>query len=310
MAVTQSKVGAPADRETRRGLAFGVLAYSIWGLSTAFYKLMPHIQPIEIVAHRAAWAVPFAILVLLIMGGGSAVLPTLRDWRIMRVLVVTALIIASNWSMFIWAVANDMILEASLAYYVNPLVSVLLGFVFLKERLSRAQVIAIAIAGGAVLLQIVAEGKFPWLALCLAVSFAVYGYLRKTVPVGAVQGFLVETLMILPLAIVAIFWFETTGQGHMFTSAADFFYLVSCTVITGVPLMLFAAAAQRLPLSTMGLMQYIAPTLGFIIGIWWFKEPLTTVGLIAFVMIWIALAIITWAALTERRASASPTSPV
>ncbi|WP_137392476.1 EamA family transporter RarD [Rhodoligotrophos defluvii] len=306
MVISHSRTASPADRESRQGLALGLTAYVIWGLSTGWFKLMPHIPPLEIVAHRAAWAVPFAVCVLLLMGGGTSLMPVLRNWKIMRVLMVSATIIVCNWSMFIWAVANGKMLEASLAYYINPLVSVLLGFVLLRERLSRSQVVAIALAGSAVVLQTVAEGIFPGLALTIATTFAVYGYLRKTVPVGAVQGFLVETLLMLPFSIAAIAWFELTGQGHMFTAPADILYLLACTIVTGVPLMMFSAAARRLPLSTLGLMQYVAPTIGFAIAVWVFNEPLTWVTLVAFILIWIALAIFSWAAFSGRRASLSP----
>jgi len=279
----------------RKGFVFGLCAYTIWGLSFIFYRLMPHIAPMEIVAHRAFWAVPYGVIVLAAMGGLHTIAPILRTWKVLRVLMCSAFIIAINWGLFVWAVGEGMFLQTSLAYYINPLVSVLLGFVLLGERLSRAQTIAVAIAAFAVLFEAVAEGEFPWISLVLAVTFAVYGYLRKTVPVEAVPGFVVETLLIAPFAIAGILWFEVlNGDGHFFASPVDAIYLISCTVVTGVPLMLFAAAARLLPLSMIGLMQYIAPTLGFIIGVWWFNQPLSTERLITFVLIWIALIIFSW----------------
>lgn len=296
MAVTQTgdTTRVKFSSSERRGIVFGLLAYTIWGLSFAFYRLMPHIPPLEVVAHRAAWSVPFGIIVLGAMGGLNTIWPILRRWKVLRILMCSATIIAINWSLFVWAVAQGMFLQTSLAYYINPLVSVLLGFVLLGERLGRAQTVAVAIAAVAVLFEAIAEGVFPWLSLLLAVTFAVYGYLRKIVPVGAVPGFVVETLLIAPFAFGAMIWLEMEGSGHLFASAADAAFLLSCTVVTGVPLMLFAAAARLLPLSMIGLMQYIAPTLGFIIGVWGFNQPLTLTRLITFILIWIALAIFSW----------------
>ncbi|MGF7162324.1 chloramphenicol-sensitive protein RarD [Rhodoligotrophos appendicifer] len=287
--------------ESRKGFFCGLAAYVIWGFVTVYYKLAPHIPPLEIVAHRAAWAVPFAVVVLMVLGGGATVGSILRTWRIMRVLMFTATIIAINWSLFIWAVANDRILESSLAYYINPLISVALGFALLGERLTRAQGLAIGIAAVAVVFQTTAEGVFPWLALALASSFATYGYLRKQVPVGAVEGFLVEAMVMTPVAVGAIVWFEVTGQGHLFTAPLDALYLIVGAVVTGAPLMLFAAAARRLRLSTLGLMQYIGPSIGFLFGVFWFHEPLTTVRLITFILIWVALALFSWSALRRDR---------
>lgn len=266
-----------------------------------FWKLTGHIDPIEVTAHRAFWSLPVAGAVLWAIGRTADILPTLKSPRKMGVLFLCSCLISANWGVFIWAITVERTLETALAYYINPLLTVLLGFVFLGDRFSRLQLIAILIAAAAVLMLTIVGGQFPLLSLFLAATFGIYGLLRKTVEVGPTQGFLVEILLIFPFTLAYIIWIQITGSGEFLKGEINWLLLVLAGPATAVPLILYAFGAKRLRLSTIGLMQFMVPTMLFLISIFIFGEPLERVQLYAFVMIWIALVLYAWSILTAER---------
>ena len=294
---------AAAERAARSGFLAAFSAYFIWGVMPFYWKLLDHVSPVETLAHRALWAVPFAAVVLVFMGRTGDILPTLKSPRKVMVLLLCSLLVSANWGVFIWAVTVDRILETALAYYINPLISVFLGFVFLGDRFNRLQMVAIIIAALAVLLLTVLSGSFPWLSVFLALTFAFYGLLRKTVDVGPAQGFLIETLLVSFIALVYVVWPATSGKGNFLGTIPDTILLLLAGPATAIPLILFATGAKRLRLSTIGLMQFMVPTMLFLSSIFVFGEPLKQSLLIAFVMIWVALALYAWSLLRIRQSA-------
>ncbi|MFW6077924.1 MAG: EamA family transporter RarD, partial [Hyphomicrobiales bacterium] len=277
--------------ESRRGVVYALLAFGLWGFYGLFFAAVAHIDVLEIVAHRAFWSVPFALGVLWALGKLSDVSLVLADRRLMVRLLFTSFFVAVNWSVMVWAVSVDRTLEASLGYYINPLLNVVIGFVLLSERLTWPQVVAVSIAAVAVAVQTLLVGVFPWVALVLAGSFATYGYLRKTMPIGPVQGFLVEALVLSVVGVAIVSWLAWHSDVSFGANTTDTLLLIACGPMTALPLMWFAAAARRIRLGTLGLLQYIAPSGLFLTAILVFGEPLDVWGLATFVLIWVALAI-------------------
>lgn len=280
--------------EGRSGFFFALSAYFIWGLLPLYWKLTEGLDPVEVTAHRAIWAVPFALVICWMIGRTSEILPTLRSPKKVGILFISSLLVSFNWVIFIWAVAADRVLDTALAYYINPLISVLLGFVFLGDRFSRLQLLAILIAAAAVLMLTVVGGTFPLVSISLALTFGLYGLVRKTVDVGPTQGFLVEVLLISPIALSYIVWNILQDASVFFQSVENAGLMIIAGPMTACPLILFALGAKRLRLSTLGLMQFLVPTMLFLLSIFVFDEPLRQVQLYAFIMIWIALAIYAW----------------
>lgn len=305
MRAMTAQTSQPGHTAATRGFAFAFLAYLIWGLQPLFMKEVAHIPAVEILAHRIVWSVPVAGLVLFALGRTGDLKAALRSPRTLVMAAVTALLISTNWGVYVWAIAADRVLETSLGYYINPLMSVTMGAVLLGEKLSRAQYAAIALAVLAVVLLTIEAGGLPWVSLFLAASFAVYGYLRKTLPIGPSQGFFLEILMLLPLALGYIVWLAMSGKGH-FTPALplDTALLVLAGPVTAVPLLLYGFGARLLRLSTIGLMQYMAPTIVFLLAVFVFGEPFGTGRALAFGLIWTALAIYTWSMFRQRNAPA------
>ena len=281
----------------RAGFFFALAAYSYWGVVILYWKAIGYIDPLEVVAHRAFWAVPFAGIILLWMGRTGDILPALRSPRTLAIMLTCSIMISINWGFFVWAIAVERVLETALAYFINPLLTVALGAFFLGDKFNRMQLVAIALATVAVLYLTFVGGEFPWLSLLLASSFALYGILRKTVSLGPTQGFFIETLLILPFVLLLMIWLAIEGRAAFLENAVDTGLLLLCGPITAIPLLLYAAGGKRLRLSTLGLMQFIVPTIIFLIGVFLFKEPLNQTQLIAFVMIWIALGIYGWSIL-------------
>jgi chloramphenicol-sensitive protein RarD len=291
MAMTAVSDAIEARAEAHKGVVFALLAYGLWGFYALFFRAVGHIDVLEIVAHRAFWSVPIALGVLWALGKLDDLTLLLSDRRLMLRLSLTSFFVAVNWSVMVWAVSVDRTLEASLGYYINPLLNVVIGFVLLNERLTRPQVVAVTIAGFAVAVQTVLAGVFPWVALVLAGSFATYGYLRKTMPIGPVQGFLVEALVLSVAGVAIVAWLAWQSDMRFGASTADTLLLIACGPMTALPLMWFAAAARRIRLGTLGLLQYIAPSGLFLTAILVFGEPLDGWGVATFVLIWTALAI-------------------
>ncbi|WP_309084012.1 EamA family transporter RarD [Chelativorans sp.] len=290
------RAAAPVDEgEAMRGFLFAFSAYFLWGLLPLFLKLVDHIPALEVIAHRILWSVPIAGAVLLLLRRTDDVKRAFRSPRTLLMAALTASIITVNWGVYVWAVATDRALETALGYYINPLVSIALAAIFLRERLSSLQIVAVALAAVAVLVLTLDGGGVPWISLVLAFSFAFYGFLRKTLPIGPSQGFFLEVLMLCPLVLAYILWLQWTGESHFrLDRPADIALLLACGPVTAGPLLLYAFGAKLLRYATIGIMQYIAPSMVFVIAVFFFREPFSTVRAIAFVLIWMALALYTW----------------
>jgi chloramphenicol-sensitive protein RarD len=279
----------------RTGLAAAVAAFLMWGLFPLYWKLLAAVPALEVVAHRMVWGlVSVAIWVTLRGRWADARAVASRPATVLR-LAGSGALISLNWLLYIWAVINDHVVEASLGYFINPLVNVLLGVLVLRERLGRAQWIAVALATAGVAVLTLWHGRLPWIALALAVSFGLYGLARKTVGADAVVGLLWETALVTPLAAGYLVVLGQRGSGafgavDLATSAL----LALGGAVTAVPLVLFAVGARALPLSTVGFLQYLSPSLQFLLAVFVFREPFTPVHAASFAFIWAALAILTW----------------
>ena len=289
--------------DAHKGVLLGLTAFSLWGFYALFFKMLAHISPMEIVAHRAFWAVPFSGAILFAMGRTSDIGRAFRSPQVLKLLCLTTLLVAVNWGFFVWAIAVDRTLEASLGYYINPLLNVVIGFALLGERFTLAQRIAISLAVLAVAIMTFSVGVFPWLSLLLGGSFATYGYIRKTMNIGPVQGFFVESVLLSLVGAALVVWLIGHGEMRFLSTVGDTVLLILCGPMTALPLMLFAAAARRLRLSTLGLLQYIAPTGLFLTGVFVFAEPVGWGRWATFALIWTALAIYSFEALRLDRAS-------
>ncbi|MBA3447292.1 MAG: EamA family transporter RarD [Pseudaminobacter sp.] len=292
------------DDPATRGFFFALSAYLLWGLLPLFMKAVAHIPATEVVAHRIVWSVPIAGALLLWLGRTNDIKVALRSPRTLLMAVVTAALITVNWGIYVWAIAVDRTVETALGYYINPLVSVVMGAVLLGEKLNRFQMAAVGLAAFAVLILAFDGGGLPWVSLALAFSFAIYGYLRKTLPVGPSQGFFLEVLILCLPALGYIIWLQMRGEGHFLPSnPRDIMLLLACGPATAFPLLLYAFGAKLLRFSTIGLMQYIAPTIVFLIAVLVFGEPFGGVRAIAFCLIWAALAIYSWSMFSRRAES-------
>ncbi|MEA3029546.1 MAG: chloramphenicol-sensitive protein RarD [Sphingomonadales bacterium] len=289
----------------RAGLLFGLGAYLLWGVLPLYFKLLKSVSPTEIVAHRILWSLVLLAILVLLWRRWPAIRAAAATSRILMTLAVTALLIAINWLIYIWAVLNGHVLAGSLGYYLNPLVNVLLGVVLLKERLTRGQAAAVALAalGVAVLALRAADGL--WISLALASSFGLYGFIRKIAPVDALEGLTIETAMLAPVSLVWILWLQQQGQGGFAAyDSATTALLVLGGAVTAIPLLLFNAAAKRLPYSTLGFLQYIAPSIQFLLAVLVFGETFTPAHALCFAAIWSALLIFAWEGLRLGRARA------
>lgn len=278
------------NTQIRLGFLCSLGCYLIWGVLPLYFRTVDHIVPPAVLAHRIIWSVPTALVFILIASNWSQIRAVLTVRR-MLLLSLSALLIGTNWLIYIYAVDQERVMEASLGYYINPLANVVLGGIVFKERLRRVQWLAFAIAALGVLIMTVAYGNFPWLALSLGLSFALYGVIRKLVIVDSRVGFLMETMILLPFAIIGLLILTSSNAPVEMTGAGSIGLLMLAGPITAVPLILFGVAAKRLQLSTIGMMQYIAPTLQFLVAVLIFKEPFGDDDLVAFAAIWTALLI-------------------
>ncbi|WOS63785.1 EamA family transporter RarD [Sinorhizobium fredii] len=301
----------PAENtDSARGFAFALTAYLLWGFLPFFMKAVAHIPAPEVVAHRIVWSVPLAGLVLLWLGRTQEIRTALRSPRMLKMATLTAALITVNWGIYVWAIGAGRAIETALGYYINPLFSIFLGALLLKERPNPAQMVAIGLAALAVAVLAFDAGGLPWVSIGLCISWGFYAFFRKTLPIGPNQGFFLEVLLLSVPAIGYIIWLEATGQGHFGdTTITDVVLLLACGLVTAVPLMIYANGAKLLRLSTIGIMQYIAPTMIFVIAVFVFHEPFGVAKLIAFALIWAALFIYSGAMLVESRArrAAQPT---
>lgn len=287
--------------EASRGFLFALSAYLMWGFLPFYMKAVAHIPAAEVIAHRITWSIPIAALLLWWLGRTSDIKTALRTPRTLMMGTLTASLITINWGVYVWAIGNDRALETALGYYINPLFSVFLGAIVLGEKLTRAQMVAIGLAAIAVGLLTWETGGLPWVSIVLALSWGFYALFKKTLPIGPAQGFFLEVLILCVPALGYIFYLQATGAGHFGTTGmTDVWLMLGCGVVTAVPLILFANGAKLLRMSTIGIMQYIAPTMIFVIAIFIFHEPFSSERALAFALIWVALAIYTWSMFSER----------
>ncbi len=284
-----------SDGATRRaGFLFGVGAYLCWGVMPLYFKLIAQVDSTEIVAHRIIWSLIFLVILATLWRRWPAIREAAANRRALTILVATSILIAVNWLVYVYAVVSGHVLEGSLGYYLNPLVNVLLGVFLLKERLSRPQIAAVALAAAGVAVLAAGAGSGLWISLTLAISFASYGFLRKVAPVDSLEGLSIETAILAPVALFWVLWLQAEGaSGFLRFGLGMDLLLVLGGAVTSIPLLLFTAAARRLPYSTLGFLQYIAPSLQFLLAVVAFGEPLTRAHLLCFGAIWAALVIFT-----------------
>lgn len=274
------------------GVLYSILAYMCWGLVPLYFMQLSSVGALEVVLHRTVWALVFLLGVLAVLKRWAWLAAVFRQPRLLTAFALSALLLSTNWLVYVWSVQNHHVLDASLGYFILPLVNVALGFFILRERPRRGQWVAVAVAGSGVLWLAIQAGHPPWIALALAFSFGFYGLLRKVATLGALEGLTLETLLLAPVAALVLGFFAWEGSGTV--AAGDtrtWVWLALGGPITAVPLLLFAAGARRISLTTMGILQYISPSLQFAIGVWVFHEPFEKARLVGFVLIWAALVV-------------------
>lgn len=275
--------------ESTKGVALGLAAYSMWGLFPLFFALFDNVPAVEILTHRILWSCVFLAVVISLLRRWSPIRDALAHPRRLGRVLGCAILIALNWGLYIYSVETQHVLQASLGYFMTPLVNVALGMLVLKERIKPMQGVAILLALMAIGIQLVQLGSLPWISLALAVSFGTYGLLRKQVQLDGLSGLLVETLLLLPFALMMVSWFTVTDTSNFTGLSSTSLLLIGSGILTAIPLLAFAGAARRLSLGTVGFLMYINPSLQFVIAIWVLGEPLQIEQLITFALIWVGL---------------------
>jgi chloramphenicol-sensitive protein RarD len=290
-----------SDKSLKAGIIFALAAYSMWGIAPMYFKLLTNVPALEILMHRIVWSVLVLCVLLLVRSKFSQVKSAIKDPKILRTLLVSGLLLAVNWLMFIWAVNNNQLLDASLGYFINPLFNVLLARLFLQERLSRLQLVAVFVALTGVVVLVLSYGQIPWVALTLAISFSIYGLLRKKVAVDSMPGLLIESCMMLPIALL-YFLIADTSTGNMLANEVDLNIILLCAgVVTTAPLLCFTAAARRIRYTTLGFFQYIGPSIMFLLAVIYYQEQLDSTRVITFGLVWFALFIYVYDSLMTYR---------
>ena len=279
--------------DTPRGLALAVTAYVLWGFLPLYMKALSHIPAAEVVTHRVIWSVPVAGALLIILRRTRDLRAALKNPRMLGMACVTAALISINWGIYVWSIAAGRALDAALGYYINPLFSIALGALLLREPLGKAQLAAVALAAAAVVVLTLEAGRVPWVAVGLTFTWGFYAFFKKSLPIGPNQGFLLEVLILLPPALGYFAYLTVTGTSNIGASFSDTALLLGCGVVTAVPLIVYANGAKLVRLSTMGILQYIAPTMIMLAAVFLFGEEFGRARLIAFPMIWAALVIYT-----------------
>lgn len=277
------------EQEKQRGLLYAVSCYVLWGLFPLYwYPLTQTAMPAsQILAQRVIWSTVFALFLVIVLRQFGPILQAIRTPKLLGVFAISAFLLGSNWLIYLWAITNSHVLDASLGYFMSPLVTIALGRVFLKDRLPWLQWLAVGLATVGVLWLAILGGRIPWVALGLSISWGIYGLLRKNAPLGALPGLTLETLMLLPLALAYLAWAKIHGQLLFGTLPwLPMLLIVGSGVVTTLPLLLFAAAARRISLASLGMIQYVSPTLQFIIGLWVFHETFDAVRFIGYVWVW------------------------
>ncbi len=303
----ETKTKVKTESEGRAGLLYGIGAYGMWGLVPLFWPLLKPAGAVEILAHRMVWSLVFVGLALLALRRWSWIPELARSPRKLALITVAAAVISVNWGLYIWSVNAGKVVEASLGYFINPLVTIALGVLVLKERLRPAQWAAVGVGFAAVLVLAIGYGQPPWISLTLAFSFAIYGLVKKKLNLGGLESLAAETAVLFLPALGYLIWLGTQGALAFGSEGAGHAALLASTgIVTAVPLVCFGAAAIRVPLSTLGLLQYLAPTFQFLLGVLYFHEAMPPERWAGFSLVWLALTLLTWDALrTARRSRAA-----
>lgn len=287
------------------GILYAALAHVVWGLFPIYFRQLASVPSLEVVMHRTVWSLLFVLVLLLVLKRWAWMRDLLRQPRVLGAFSLSALLLSGNWLVYVWAVQNQHVLDASLGYFILPLVNVALGFVFLRERPRPGQWLAVATAAAGVLWLTLLTGRLPWIALVLALTFGFYGLLRKVARLGALEGLALETMMLAPLAMGVLGYWAAQGQGVLVQGdMGALAWLLVAGPLTAIPLLLFAAGARRIPMTTLGILQYITPTLLFLLSLWRFHEPLQAARLLGFALIWTALVVYTLEGLWSSRRGA------
>lgn len=291
--------------DASRGLLLALFCFTTWGTFPLFFSLLKHLDPTEVLAHRIIWSFAFVAVLLTVTARWKRVIIAIKDLKLLIALFCSSVLIATNWGVYIWAVGAQHTVDASMGYFINPLVSVALGVIFLRESLATYQKLAILIAASGVLYKVLGAGEFPWIALTLAITFGFYGLVRKQAKVDTITGLCLETLLLFPIALLYWVWLSTQGQQPIGVNM-DTLLLVTSGVITALPLMAFSFAAQRLSLTVLGFMTYLAPTLQLLCATQILGEPFNDNDWITFATIWIALILFSGGAIWRRRKVPTP----
>lgn len=287
--------------EKNKGIIFALSAYTFWGIAPVYFKSLEGIPAYEILSHRVIWSCLLLLFIIFILQGRGRLGAALKQPKLVLGLCFTSVLIACNWWIFIWSVNNDRMLDASLGYFINPIVNILLGYLFLGERLRGKQQLAVGLALIGVLIQLVAFGALPWIALALAFSFGFYGLLRKRLEVDAMTGLFIETCLLLPIALLYLSCFATSSSADLSQNPWSLNALLfAAGAITTIPLLLFAGAAKRMALSTLGFFQYIGPSLMFLLAVSFYGESLTLSKALTFGFIWSALLVYSFASVKQK----------
>jgi chloramphenicol-sensitive protein RarD len=274
------------------GVLYAALAYMAWGLIPILFKQLGNVNPFEVVMHRMVWSLLFLMGVLAVLKRWAWLRDVAGQPRVLLAFAASAFLLSVNWSVYVWAVHNAHVVDASLGYFILPLVNVAFGFAFLRERPRPVQLLAVAVAAAGVVWLTVQAGRLPWVALVLAISFGIYGLLRKVASLGALEGLTLETLLLAPFALGLLAWWTWHGQGALVQgSASTMGWLLLAGPLTAVPLLLFAAGARRIPMATLGILQYISPSLQMLLGVWLYGEAFNPARAIGFYLIWLALVV-------------------
>ena len=280
------------DKEYTKGVYFAIASFVMWGLVPIYFKAVDHVSALEVISHRVVWSCVFLGLVVLISAGGKQIISIFKQPKLLLGLSLSALVISINWLVFIWAVAQERVVETTLGYFINPLINIVFAMFIFGERLRLLQWVAVVLAGIGVGYQLLLLGELPWIAITLAVSFSLYSVLRKKIPVDAISGLFIETLWLLPMALIYMFWLYQAGSLQFVTEdSSTFWLLISAGLVTSLPLLAFAAGARRISLTLTGLIQYIGPSIAFMIAVFHFGEPMDTQRLVTFIFIWAGLIV-------------------
>lgn len=296
-----------SDPEAAKGVAFGLTAYVMWGCFPLFFALFQGVPAFEILIHRIIWSCLFLVGLVTVLKRWKPIHQALSAPRRLGRVLGCAVLIAINWGLYIYAVETRQVFQASLGYFLTPLVNVALGMLVLRERMAGLQSLAVLIAATAIVIQLVLLGELPWISLTLALSFGTYGLLRKQVPLDGLSGLFVETLLLLPLGLMALSWLSVAELSHFLDMPRTTLLLIASGVITALPLLAFAGAARRLRLATLGFLMYLNPSIQFLIALLIFREPLSLIQLFTFVLIWASLVLYSWSAWHSR--SRTPLTP-